>query len=248
MKKHRWKTVAMCLALVLTSIQVPAVAGIMDGSVSASAGANGKIEAATFTYTVEGERVEVSVFLDKMGLKLAREGPGEEVQVSGSIFTKKKVTWIKVKSFAMIFTGTLTATRDAKKKISSVTLNGSGSAQGLAVELSNSVRKIVEKADANATYRIVGCVVVSKKGDRLLKIKSIGEILTFRGDLKAVVDKKGKVRSAKLTVAQGKKKAVYGIQLDAKGIEVAQNHTGESVEIKGMLNGKKIRVLGYQKD
>lgn len=238
-----------CFPVVLLAFALlpsTALAGAMEGTVSATSGAGGKAESATFTYWNGKETVEVKVYLDKMGQKFAQEANGRDVQVSGSFFTKKKERWFKVKSYFLVYTGILSVTRDDKKKITAVKFQSDDKSLDLPMVLDGAVRKLAEK-DNGQKYRVIGTLVTARDKTQSLKAKSIFEIVTLKGDLKSVVDKKGNVRSARFTVTDGKKKSVYGIHLDGKGREVAQNYPKESVEITGILMGKVIRVLAFQK-
>ena len=101
--------VALLVAALLPSV---ALAGAMEGTVSTTHAAGGKVESSSFTYWNGKETVEVKVFLDKTGQKMAQEANGREALVSGSMFTKKKERWFKVKSyFITMYTAVVRVTK-----------------------------------------------------------------------------------------------------------------------------------------
>lgn len=238
---------ASCILIaVLTLAMLPtiALAGNLEGYLSATAGDGGKYDSASFTYWNGKETIEVKVYLDKAGQQLAKLANGREVQISGSFFSKKKEKYLKVKSFAIVYVGLLSVTRDDKKKVTAVKYLSEDNKEEFPLVLDGAVRKMAEKASGQKFW-IVGALVTVKKVQSL-KAKSIAEILTLKGDMKSIVDKKGNVRGAKFTVVNGKKKTLYGILLNGKGRELAQNYPKGSVEITGIRMGKVIRVLSFQ--
>lgn len=239
------RTRAAWLCAAALFIGSAALAKGWEGRLTVQKGSEGKVESATFTFWNGKEEVTASVVLDAAGQKFAAEAEGRTVEAAGSISARKDGKWFKVKSFLLVLTGTFQAAEAEEKKgppAFTFREEGGGSHE---VAADGAVRKAA--AAEGKTWRIAAALV-EKDGSRVLKVVSMAEVRTLSGTVEARADKKGRVRSVKLSVGEGRRKSSYAVVLDAKGRELAETLNGQSVEVTAVVMGRNLRVLSIRKE
>ncbi|MHC4598636.1 MAG: hypothetical protein ACYS47_06490 [Planctomycetota bacterium] len=225
-------------------------AATFEGTLDVKRDDSGKAESATLRTALGKLKVDLLIVLDKAGLKMAEEAAGRTIQVSGSISTKKKERWLKVKSFALVLTGTAEVTQDEKRKLKSIVFTAEGWPSPFNVLLDGKAKPLAKRAE-DKTFLVIGTLVKEKEGTTVLKVQKVSEIEMVKGVVEVKEDRKGKKTGAFLAVEGEKGKVQYLIFLDAVGCEIMETLGDATVEVVGIVTGKgrkrSLRVIRYRK-